>query len=60
MFPYKNIIVVMSSPSGTGKSSIIREIMKDDENLRFSISATTRAPRSNEIDGKHYYFLSRE
>jgi guanylate kinase len=60
MFPYKNIIVILSSPSGTGKSSIISEVMKGDGNLRFSVSATTREPRANEADGEHYYFLNRE
>ncbi|MDR2778292.1 MAG: guanylate kinase [Rickettsiales bacterium] len=60
MFSYKNIIVVISSPSGTGKTSIIREVIKRDDNLRFSISATTREPRANEVDGEHYHFIARE
>ena len=52
-------IRVLSAPSGTGKSTIIGELMKmPDLNLGFSVSATSRAPRGTEQDGVQYYFLS--
>ncbi|MDR1426124.1 MAG: guanylate kinase [Rickettsiales bacterium] len=60
MLPYKNFIIIISSPSGAGKSSIIDEIKKRDEKLSFSISATTRSPRANEVDGENYHFLTGE
>lgn len=54
-------IIVLSAPSGTGKSTIIGELMKmPDLNLGFSVSATSRAPRGTEQDGVQYYFLSPE
>ena len=52
-------LIIISAPSGSGKSSVISQIIGDkDLKLEFSISATTRAPRGGEIDGKDYYFLS--
>lgn len=57
----KGKIIILSAPSGSGKSTIIAELMKSaDLNLEFSISATSRSPRGNEIDGREYYFLSPE
>lgn len=57
----KGKIIVLSAPSGTGKSSIIRKLMNYSElNLGFSISATSRAPRGNERHGVEYYFISHE
>jgi len=52
----KGLIFILSSPSGGGKSSLCRELLKTDSNLRLSISATTRAPRPGETEGVHYYF----
>lgn len=52
----KGLIFILSSPSGGGKSSLCKELLKSDSNLRLSVSATTRAPRSGEIEGVHYYF----
>ena len=54
-------LIIISAPSGTGKSTIIGQVMQD-ANLRlsFSISATTRQPREGEQDGVHYYFMSVE
>jgi guanylate kinase len=49
-------ILVISGPSGSGKSSIVRRLLHDPR-VVFSISATTRAPRQGEIDGVHYHFL---
>ncbi len=55
----KGRLIVISGPSGTGKGTICRELLKSKD-LDLSISMTTRAPRSGEIDGVHYYFVSRE
>ena len=57
----KGKLIVISAPSGTGKSTIIGELMKDAElKLEFSISATTRPPRGAEQHGVEYYFLTLE
>lgn len=57
----KGKIIVLSAPSGTGKSSIIKRLMDfPDLNLGFSISATSRAPRGNECHGVDYYFISHD
>lgn len=57
----KGKLIVISAPSGTGKSTIIGELMKDESlKLEFSISATTRSPRGSEQHGVEYYFLSLE
>ena len=54
-----NLVIVISGPSGSGKSTVIDALCKLDGTLRFSISATTRKPRLNEVDGVDYHFLSR-
>lgn len=52
-------LIVISAPSGSGKSSIIKEVIKDKQlHLEFSISATTRPPRAGELNGRDYYFMS--
>jgi guanylate kinase len=53
-------LVIISAPSGAGKSTIVRHLLQKGINLEFSISATTRPPRGKEKDGKEYYFLSVE
>ena len=54
-------ITVLFGPSGAGKSTLVRELLKStDLPLEISVSATTRAPRTGEIDGVHYHFLSPE
>ena len=54
-------LIIISAPSGCGKSTIIGRLFeRDDLNLRFSISATTRAPRGQEKHGVEYYFLTEE
>ena len=55
----EGIIVILSSPSGAGKTSLVKEISKKN-NFLISISHTTRKPRSNEIDGVDYYFIKQE
>ena len=54
------VALILSGPSGSGKSSISREIMRRHPDISFSISCTTRAPRGTEKDGVEYYFISRE
>jgi guanylate kinase len=52
--------IVLSAPSGGGKSTVIRALCEMDASLKYSVSATTRAPRSGEIDGVDYHFIERE
>ena len=52
----EGIIVILSSPSGAGKTTLVKEISKRN-NVQISITHTTRKPRSNETDGKDYYFV---
>lgn len=54
----KGKLVIISAPSGAGKSTMIRHLLEKGINLEFSISATTRAPRGREKEGNEYYFLS--
>ncbi|MCY4413666.1 MAG: guanylate kinase [Alphaproteobacteria bacterium] len=53
-------IIILSAPSGTGKSSVISALQTIFPNISFSISATTRPPRKGEVDGQDYHFISRE
>ncbi|MBR5430045.1 MAG: guanylate kinase [Firmicutes bacterium] len=53
-------LIVLSGPSGVGKGSVSAEVLRRDPLTRFSVSATTRDPRPGEIDGKSYYFLTKE
>ena len=57
--PRRGLLLILSSPSGAGKSTLARRLMEWDPSLRFSVSATTRAPRPGEVDGREYYFKSR-
>ena len=54
------ILIIVSAPSGCGKSTVVRALMEQRDKLRFSVSATTRAPREGEVDGVDYFFVSRE
>jgi guanylate kinase len=56
----RGLLIILSSPSGAGKSTLAKRLMAWDEGLKFSVSATTRAPRAGEEDGREYYFRSRE
>ena len=51
------LLIILSSPSGAGKSTLARRLMAWDPSLSFSVSATTRAPRPGEVDGRDYHFL---
>lgn len=54
-------LIIFSAPSGAGKTTIVKHLLsKFPDKLSFSISASTRQPRANEIDGKDYYFISKE
>lgn len=53
-------LIVISGPSGVGKGTICADIIKRDDKITLSVSATTRAPREGELDGVHYHFLSKE
>lgn len=55
----RGLLIILSSPSGAGKSTLAKRLMAWDANLRFSVSATTRAPRPGESDGVEYYFRSK-
>ncbi|MBS5150182.1 MAG: guanylate kinase [Butyricicoccus pullicaecorum] len=56
----KGKLIVFTGPSGTGKGTILSEVLKRDDRLRVSVSATTRQPREGEQNGVHYWFLSKE
>ena len=55
----RGLMLVLSSPSGAGKSTISRNLLESDPSFELSISVTTRARRGSEIDGRHYHFRSR-
>ena len=53
-------LIVISGPSGVGKSTVVKEVMAQCETLQFSVSATTRPMRPGEVDGVHYHFITHE
>lgn len=55
----KGLLIVLSGPSGVGKGTVCTALRKRSSNLVYSVSATTREPRGNEVDGVHYFFKSR-
>ena len=57
---HKNIMVILSSPSGVGKTTLTKKIQQKYEKFKISVSHTTRSPRSNEVDGVDYFFISKE
>ena len=56
----KGLLFVVSAPAGCGKDTILEQVLAQTENVGYSVSATTRAPRPGEVDGTHYFFLTRE
>jgi len=57
----RGLLIIMSGPSGVGKGTIREELMKNDDlNLHYSVSMTTRGMRPGEVNGREYYFVSRE
>ena len=56
----KNIMVILSSPSGVGKTTLTKKIQQKHQNFKISVSHTTRSPRSNEVDGVDYHFVSKK
>ncbi|MBQ1411212.1 MAG: guanylate kinase [Oscillospiraceae bacterium] len=56
----KGRLIVISGPSGVGKGTVVKALMEREPQVRLSVSATTRPMRPNEVDGVHYYFISRE
>ncbi len=56
----KGLLFVVSAPAGCGKDTILEQVLAKTENVGYSVSATTRAPRPGEVDGVHYHFHTRE
>lgn len=54
------MILIFSAPSGSGKSTLVNYLLEQRQDLEFSISCTTRAPRGQEQNGREYYFISNE
>lgn len=54
----RGAMFIIEAPSGTGKSAVVKEILRCDPNIKFSVSVTTRKPREGEVDGKDYYFIN--
>ncbi len=56
----RGVALIVSGPSGVGKGTLISMLMKEFKNIKFSVSYTTRKPREDEINGVHYFFVSKE
>ncbi|MBR6785420.1 MAG: guanylate kinase [Clostridia bacterium] len=54
------VLIILSGPSGSGKDTVLNKLVEIDENVKVSVSMTTREKREGEIDGFHYYFVSRD
>ncbi len=55
----RNLLFIVSGPSGVGKGTIVKELIKSEKSLALSVSCTTRAPRKGEVDGREYFFIPR-
>ena len=55
----KNIMIILSSPSGVGKTTLTKKIQQKYHSFKISVSHTTRSPRSNEVDGVDYFFITK-
>lgn len=60
LVPRRGMMLVLSSPSGAGKTTLAKRLLASDANLAMSVSATTRPRRESEVDGRDYHFVSRE
>jgi guanylate kinase len=56
----RGLLFVMSSPSGAGKTTLSKKLLAEDPNITMSVSVTTRKPRTGEVDGRDYHFISQE
>lgn len=56
----KGFLLIISGPAGTGKGTICKELLNRDENIVYSVSATTRQPRAGELDGESYHFIEKD
>ncbi|WP_313756621.1 guanylate kinase [Tissierella sp.] len=56
----KGFLLIISGPAGTGKGTVCKEVLERNEDILYSISATTRKPRVGEVDGTNYFFIDRE
>ena len=56
----ENVMVILSSPSGAGKTTLTKKLQQKFQNFKISVSHTTRAPRSNEVDGVDYHFVTQQ
>ena len=56
----ENILVILSSPSGVGKTTLTKKIQQKYHNFKISVSHTTRTPRSNEVNGIDYHFITKQ
>jgi len=56
----RGMLIILSGPSGSGKGTIVQQLLSERDDTVLSISATTRSPRTGEQDGVHYYFKTRE
>ena len=56
----KGLLFIVAAPSGAGKTSMVKALLKNDPAIRLSVSYTTRAPRPGEVDGKDYHFVSKD
>lgn len=54
----KGLMLILSSPSGAGKTTLANALLKSDKNIKLSVSVTTRPKRKNEVHGEHYYFVT--
>src|SRR5215469_2446242 len=60
MIPRRGLMLVLSSPSGAGKTTLSRKLLESDKNISLSVSATTRPMRPGEVHGKDYWFLTQD